>query len=104
MALAPVASHAQDKRRIAGMPKQPHSTILLILGIVLVALAALTVLPFPSSHTNLIGYHSLCAFVPLSTLILLGGAGFVMVMRSTLYTNSSRGRSGVSRLEREARK
>ncbi|HEV2492532.1 MAG TPA: hypothetical protein VG204_05610 [Terriglobia bacterium] len=86
------------------MPKQPHSTILLVLAILAVALATLTVLPFPSSHTNLIGYHSLCAFVPLSTLILLGAAGFLAVMRSTLYSNSSRRPSDTSRVERQFRK
>lgn len=86
------------------MPKQPYSTILLVLAIVGVALATLTVLPFPSSHTNLIGYHSLCAFVPLSTLILLGSAGFLLVMRSTLYSNSPRRRSDAAREETRAKK
>jgi len=86
------------------MPKQPHSTILLVLAILAVALATLTVLPFPSSHTNLIGYHSLCAFVPLSTLILLGTAGFLFVMRSTLYSNPARRPSKASQEERQVRK
>lgn len=87
------------------MPKQPHSTILLGLAILLVALAVLTILPFPSSRTNLIGYHSLCAFVPLSTLILLGVAGFVAVMRSILYSpRSQRRRPDERRAEEQVRK
>jgi hypothetical protein len=87
------------------MPKQPQSTILLGLAIVLVALAVLTTLPFPSSKPNLIGYRSLCAFVPLSTTILLGAAGFVVVMRSIWYGSRSRpGRRSDSRVEDRAQK
>jgi hypothetical protein len=94
-----------SERGIAGMPKQPYSTILLGLAILLAALALLTTLPFPSSRTNLIGYHSLCAFVPLSTLILLGAAGFLAVMRSSLYSNSRPGRrSDANRVKGQARK
>jgi hypothetical protein len=54
------------------------------LAILLVVSAALTLLPYPAaSKVNLLGYKSLCAFVPLSTLILLGAAGFVRILRDT---------------------
>ncbi len=66
------------------MKKQPYYRILSALAILLVVGAALTLLPYPAaSKTNLLGYKSLCAFVPLSTLVLLGGAGFVRIFRDT---------------------
>jgi hypothetical protein len=72
--------------------KQPQYTILSGLAILLVVCAALTILPYTAaSKANLLGYSSLCAFVPLSTLILLGAAGFVRIFRDTQYrsTNTS---------------
>lgn len=62
--------------------KQPQYKILSGLAILLVVCAALTILPYSAaSKANLLGYKSLCAFVPLSTLILLGAAGFVRIIR-----------------------
>ena len=55
------------------------------LSVVLLGLAILTLVPRQTSPPNLLGYHSLCAFVPVSTLILLGLAGFVRALRNTLY-------------------
>jgi hypothetical protein len=50
----------------------------------MVVAALVTILPYPgASKANLLGYKSLCAFVPLSTLILLGVAGFVRIFRDT---------------------
>lgn len=66
------------------MKKQPYYRILSALAILLVVSAAVTLLPYPAaSKTNLLGYKSLCAFVPLSTLVLLGGAGFLRIFRDT---------------------
>jgi hypothetical protein len=68
------------------MKKQPQYQILSGLAILLLICALLTILPYPAaSKANLLGYKSLCAFVPLSTLILLGAAGFVCVFRDTQY-------------------
>jgi hypothetical protein len=64
--------------------KQPHYKILSGLAILMVVSSLLTILPYPAaSKANLLGYKSLCAFVPLSTLILLGAAGFVRIFRDT---------------------
>ena len=67
------------------MKKEPQYSLLSGLSVALLGLALLTLLPRQSSRPNLLGYHSLCAFVPISTLILLGLAGFVRAMRNTLY-------------------
>jgi hypothetical protein len=51
------------------------------LSIFLLVLAVITVLPYSGSHLNLLGYRSVCGFVPLSTLTLLGAAGLVRIVR-----------------------
>jgi hypothetical protein len=71
------------------MKKQPQYTMLSWLTILLVVSALLTILPYPAaSKVNLLGYRSLCAFVPLSTIILLGVAGFVRIFRDTQYKST----------------
>jgi hypothetical protein len=71
------------------MKKQPQYTMLSWLAILLVVSALLTILPYPAaSKVNLLGYRSLCAFVPLSTLILLGVAGFACIFRDTQYRST----------------
>jgi hypothetical protein len=67
------------------MKKEPQYSLLSSLSVVLLGLAVLTVVPWQTSKPNLLGYHTLCAFVPISTLILLGLAGFVRAMRNMLY-------------------
>jgi len=74
------------------MSKQRQQSLLLALVILSAVLAVLTTLPSPASKTNLLGYRSLCAFVPFSTLILLGLAGFFSILRSALYGTMSRAR------------
>ncbi len=70
------------------MKKQPQYTMLSWLAILLVVSALLTILPYPAaSKANLLGYKSLCAFVPLSTLILLGAAAFIRILRDTQYSS-----------------
>ena len=74
------------------MKKQPQYTMLSWLTILLVVSALLTILPYPAaSKVNLLGYRSLCAFVPLSTLILLGVAGFVRIFRDTQNSSTKGG-------------
>jgi len=66
------------------MRRQSRNKIISGLVILLLASATLTFLPYPTaSKANLLGYKSLCAFVPLSTLILLGAAGFLRIFRDT---------------------
>lgn len=79
------------------MNKQPHYAILSGLTVLLVVLAAVTILPFPDSRPNLLGYRSLCAFVPMSTLILLGVAVFARMYRDTQYKGASTSASDDSR-------
>jgi hypothetical protein len=71
------------------MKRQPRYKILSGLAILLALSALLTILPYPAaSKANLLGYKSLCAFVPLSTLILLGAAGFVRIFRDTQHRST----------------
>ena len=55
--------------------------ILSALSILLLTLAVITVLPYSGLHFNLLGYRSICGFVPLSTLVLLGAAGLIRIVR-----------------------
>lgn len=51
-----------------------------IASIVLGALSVLTLVPsLGASKACLIGYKTKCSFSPVSTFILLGGAGFFLV-------------------------
>ncbi len=86
------------------MKRQPHYRILSGLAILLAVSAALTLLPFPTaSKANLLGYKSLCAFVPLSTLILLGAAGFVRIFRDIQFkTKQSEGETAESSGENQS--
>jgi ABC-type dipeptide/oligopeptide/nickel transport system permease component len=73
------------------MKRQPYYKILSGLTLLLVVGAALTVLPYSAaSKGNLLGYKSLCAFVPLSTLVLLGAAAFVRIFRDTQYKSGDK--------------
>ncbi len=53
---------------------------LLIVGI-------LTVLPAEASKSNYLGYYSVCAFVPFSTLIILGisSIGFLLLTKMVSF-------------------
>lgn len=60
------------------------------LAVLLLGLAALTLTPHADSHPDLLGYHTLCPFAPFSSLVLLGLAGFVLVMRDAVYKSRPR--------------
>jgi hypothetical protein len=80
----PLAVNICKEKYDSVIKKQPHYKILSGLAILLLICALLTILPYPAaSKPNLLGYKSLCAFAPLSTLILLGAAGFVRIFRDT---------------------
>jgi len=64
---------------------EPQYSIMSALAVLLLGLAVLTLVPCATSAPDLLGFHTLCSFAPLSTLILLGVAGFVRTMRNTLY-------------------
>lgn len=57
------------------MSRQTLSFLFLASAVVFLALAIVTLLPFPSSTISDLGYHALCPFAPWSTLMLLLLAG-----------------------------
>lgn len=67
------------------MNKEPQYSLLSALTVLLAGLAVLTLIPHADSNLDLAGFHTLCSFAPLSTLVLLGLASFVRAMRNTLY-------------------
>jgi hypothetical protein len=64
---------------------EPQYTVLSALAVLLLGLAVFTLVPHDSSRADLLGFHTLCSFAPLSTLILAGVAAFVLAMRNALY-------------------
>jgi hypothetical protein len=66
---------------MSSIKKGTRSAILSALSILLLLLAVITILPYSASHLNMLGYHSLCSFVPLSTLILAGAAVVIRLVR-----------------------
>ena len=69
---------------MAKMIKTARYRVLSMLSSVLLVLGGLTLVPNPSAKPDLLGYRTLCAFVPLSTLILLCLAGLGRLMRDAL--------------------
>lgn len=65
--------------------REPHYSVLTVLGLLLAGLAVLTLIPHAASEADLFGFHTLCSFAPVSTLILAGVAGFVIAMRNAMY-------------------
>lgn len=64
------------------MTRQQLSTLLLALSLLLLVLAAVTLLPYTSPRPNDLGYHSLCPFAPYSTGALLLTAGLASIVRT----------------------
>ena len=64
---------------------EPQYSILSAVALLLLGLAVLTLIPHEASAPDLLGFHTLCSFAPLSTLVLLGVAGFVRAMRNSVY-------------------
>jgi hypothetical protein len=63
------------------MTRQQLSALLFWSTILLVLLAAATLLPYNSKHLNDLGYHSLCPFAPYSSGGLLVAAGIPWIVR-----------------------
>jgi hypothetical protein len=57
------------------------SAVLLSTAVVLVILAAVTLMPFPSLTISDLGYAAFCPFAPWSTLMLLLLAGITWALR-----------------------
>ena len=75
---------------VRGTKREPQYSLLTALILLLLGLAALTLIPHPGSSTDLVGFHTLCSFAPVSTLMLLALAGFVRVLRDTVYISKPR--------------
>ena len=72
------------------MKQEPQFSILTVVALVLAGLALVTLLPRPASKPDLLGFRTVCAFAPVSTLILVGLAGFTWVMRDVHYKHDDR--------------
>lgn len=73
-----------------GSKIEPQYSLLTASIILLIGLAALTLIPHADSSTDLIGFHTLCSFAPVSTVILLALAGFARIMRDMVYRTRPR--------------
>jgi hypothetical protein len=73
-----------------GTKREPQYSLLTGSIILLLGLAALTLIPHAESSPDLLGFHTLCSFAPASTLMLLALAGFARVMRDTVYISKPR--------------
>jgi hypothetical protein len=67
------------------MKKQPGYTILLGLSIASTLAAAITALPVAAPRANVLGYASVCSWMPWSTLLLLAVAATSCKVRSRLF-------------------
>jgi hypothetical protein len=73
-----------------GTKREPQYSLLTASIVLLLGLAALTLIPHADSSPDLVGFHTLCSFAPASTLILLALAGFARVMRDAVYKSGTR--------------
>ncbi len=64
------------------MSRQTLNHILLAAALLFLALAAATIVPYPSLTISDLGYHTFCPFAPWSTLILLLVAGLSWLFRT----------------------
>jgi hypothetical protein len=76
------------------MSRQTTSFLLLATSVVFVILAAVTLLPLPSSTASDLGYFALCPFAPWSTLLLLLVAAVSWAVRRHLDGQPGRSTSG----------
>lgn len=62
------------------MSRQTLSSLLRAVSILMMVLAMVTLVPYPSKMISDLGYHTLCPFAPWSTftLLFLGGLSWVM--------------------------
>jgi hypothetical protein len=71
---------------------QKHRRALLVVSIVFAVAALATVIPNPgASWENVLGYKSLCTFVPMATAICLLLAELMLVIRAAAFGSAGRG-------------
>ena len=70
------------------MSRDIGNAILLCLIVVLLGLAAITLLPFSAPKPNDLGYVSTCPFAPWSSLSLLAVAAVLWAIRKYLMTRA----------------
>ena len=70
------------------MTQENRNKALLGVIIILAGLAVWTMLPFPASKANDLGYVSTCPFAPWSTLALLFVAGVIWAIRQYFLTRA----------------
>jgi hypothetical protein len=68
------------------MSRKTLSSFILVCVILLVVLAASTLVPYPNRMISDLDYYTLCPFAPWSTLTLLMLAGLGWVVRSYIGT------------------
>jgi hypothetical protein len=73
-----------------GTKREPQYSLLTGSFVLLLGLGALTIIPHSESGPNMLGYHTLCSFAPVSTIVLLALAGFARVMRDVVYKTRPR--------------
>lgn len=73
-----------------GSKREPQYSLLTASIVLLLGLAALSIIPHPESSPDLFGYRTLCSFAPVSTFILVALAGFARLMRDTVYRKTPR--------------
>lgn len=71
------------------MRKQPQYGLLLGLTILLTLSAVWTLMPWPATKPNDLGYYSHCSWTPWSTLILLALAGVVCTIRARWFKTTA---------------
>lgn len=85
-----------------GMKASKKRFLLTTLRNALILLAVITMMPRPASGPDLLGYHTVCAFVPVSTFLLLELAGITQMFCNSLGDEAAV-RSSESTKRREAR-
>jgi hypothetical protein len=70
--------------------REPQYSLLTALAVLLAGLAILTLIPHASSEADLLGFHTLCSFAPISSLLLFGLAAIVIAMRNVTYKARTR--------------
>jgi hypothetical protein len=63
-----------------------------MLSTLAVMLAVVTIIPRAASDPDLLGFRTVCAFVPVSTVLLLGLALFFRMLRDSIDRSPSDGR------------
>ncbi len=65
------------------MKRDAWHSLLTWLSAIPLTLAVVTLLPRPASHPDLLGFRTVCAFAPGSTLVLLGLSLFFRMYRDS---------------------